>query len=130
VNTLSSKPSNQTSLTNTVIADHFKLTPKGLEVIGEDDAIPMVVEGMECGRVESKKAEKQSRKPAQEGMESGKKRKKTSSSSTTLLAGSGLTRSCRVPLPLSRPDLFERDFPQPNALDRRPDNSQAAQRGA
>ncbi len=46
MNTLPSKSSNQSSLTNTIIAGHFKLTPTGLEVIGD----PTFDDWLSCGK--------------------------------------------------------------------------------
>jgi hypothetical protein len=54
--------------------------------------------------------------------ERGKEAQHTSSFSTRLQAGSELMFSCALPLPLSPLGLFERDFSQPNPLDRGPDD--------
>ena len=57
------------------------------------------------------------------------KRKKPPPANPALMAGSSLTWSCALPLPLLPPGLFHRDFPQGNALDGRPDDGQAAHLG-
>ncbi len=56
---------------------------------------------------------------------SGQRRKKPPPANPVLKAGSFLTLYCALPLPLSPPGLFHRDFSEGNALDGGPDDGQA-----
>jgi hypothetical protein len=56
---------------------------------------------------------------------SGRRRKKPPPAHPVLKAGSFVTLSCALPLPLSPPGLFHRDFSEGNPLDGGPDDGQA-----
>jgi hypothetical protein len=60
---------------------------------------------------------------------SGRRRKKPPPAHPVLKAGSFVTLSCALPLPLSPPGLFHRDFSEGNPLDGGPDDSQATHLG-